>query len=369
MNKKISVFLTTAIVFFSGLDLFASALTPEASKAAQALIQELRSQKTPDDVIRQQLEKQFGKGAGEELNSAPTRDEDLPPPAHAETDPAAAQAAAAPDRDIDFAGRESLNGINPEPGTVYIPATQEQVGQFADFFQRNPNVGLELDVNGAGPFLLKKSDLPDGLRVLRITNKTKNLTHIGTAFLAECDNLIRLDLSGLSNVIKINEFFLYKCTGLTQLDLSPLSKVTEIAADFLSGCTGLPQLDLRPLSKVTEIGGSFLSGCTGLPQLDLSPLSKVTEIGGNFLSGCTGLTQLDLTPLSKVTQIGNNFLTGCRGLTLLNLSGLSKVTLIGNNFLYITNLNYDMLILPLDLRADSALLAAIVNRFPGQQGG
>ena len=159
------------------------------------------------------------------------------------------------------------------------------------------------------------------------------VTHVGYHFLAHCNSLTSVNLSGLSNVTQVDGGFFWNCSSLSTLDLSPLSKVTSIYYNFLAGCTSLINIDLSPLNNVTQVGAGFLTGCSNLTTLDLSPLSKVTSIDDSFLYSCTSLTNIDLSPLSNVTQVGTSFLANCSSLSTLDLSPLSKVTSINNNFL------------------------------------
>ena len=121
--------------------------------------------------------------------------------------------------------------------------------------------------------------------------------------------------------------------GIT-LHLPALPCVTTIGDWFLANCETLSQVDLTGLQSVTTIDDNFLSNCTVLSKVDLTGLQAVTTIGDNFLSGCTSVSKVDITGLHSVTTIGHGFLSSCETLSKVDLGGLQSVTTIGDWFLY-----------------------------------
>lgn len=270
MIKKISLFLTAASIFSSGLDLFASATATETYI-------DFRDQQTLTDALKEQGD---------------LRDKN-----------------------------------------IYIRCSTEQAKELGSIISIPENVGLEIDIAGIEELNLGKKDIPAWVKRLRITNKDQRVTKIGDNFLKDCDELIDLDLVGLnnvteikdnflmdcgklinlalmSNVNKIGNNFIVECHELEKLDLEGLRNVTELGDYFLSGAEALEELDLEGLRNVTRIGKRFLASCENLQNLNLTPLNNVTELGGYFLSGAEALQNLDLTPLEKVARVGDGFLEG-----------------------------------------------------------
>eukprot|EP01060_Flectonema_neradi_P010017 TRINITY_DN1715_c0_g2_i2.p1 TRINITY_DN1715_c0_g2~~TRINITY_DN1715_c0_g2_i2.p1 ORF type:complete len:1161 (+),score=211.39 TRINITY_DN1715_c0_g2_i2:47-3529(+) len=179
-----------------------------------------------------------------------------------------------------------------------------------------------------------KDILPTAIQHLTITSeKISKVTYIDDDFLRDCDSLVTLDITQLTDVARVGRRFLKGCSALKKVDLSPLSKVTRIHREFLEGCSGLETVDLSPLKNVTEVVNEFLCDCSSLQKVDLTPLKNATQIGERFLDGCSAITHLDLSPLSNVTDIGKQFLGGCKLLATLDLSPLSNTTKIGSKFL------------------------------------
>lgn len=96
---------------------------------------------------------------------------------------------------------------------------------------------LSITING-------QSVVKNTIKEIYFGESYNGVSNIGDAFLAVCDSLTSIDLSGLSNVTNIGEGFLYDCPDLTSIDLSPLSNVTSIGAEFLYFCVGLTTLTM-----------------------------------------------------------------------------------------------------------------------------
>ena len=83
------------------------------------------------------------------------------------------------------------------------------------------------------------------------------VTSIGSYFLAFCNELNDLDLSGLNNINFINYGFLYGCCSLQSLDLYSLTNISEICGAFLQGCDSLLELIVPNKSPETFTVNSF----------------------------------------------------------------------------------------------------------------
>lgn len=172
------------------------------------------------------------------------------------------------------------------------------------------NVGLELDIKDSPELKLDIDDLPNWVKRLRITNNDNSVERIWHDFLTGYRCLQELDLTYFANVKMIGWNFLSGCSGLTSLHLPPLVNITTIGPNFLFCCSELTSLDLTIFRNVKVIGPYFLSGCSGLTGLDLTTFNKVTKVRSHFLSECSGLTGLDLTSFEQARFIGEYFLYG-----------------------------------------------------------
>lgn len=177
-----------------------------------------------------------------------------------------------------------------------------------------------------------------------------NIDTIDNEFFNSCDNLLKIDLSGIKNIKTIRNWFLKDCTNLENIILPNLQQVESISSMFmknaainkdidtidLSSMTNVKTLDAEFLnnvkfkniilpqqSKIEIVPYGFLINCVNIKTLDLSLLSNCTSIGNAFLSGATSLESIDLTPLSNVQNIGSGFLAST-GLRVLDLQPLEK---------------------------------------------
>jgi hypothetical protein len=150
-------------------------------------------------------------------------------------------------------------------------------------------------------------------------------------FFSDCNELIDIDLSGLSNVTLIENGFLLECLNLTNINISQFKNVTKIGDWFLAGCRRLNNIDLSVFSNVKQIGKGFLAGCRGLTNIDLSGLSNVTQIEDDFLSDCVSLTNIDIFPLKNVTEIGAEFLNNCQSLQKIKILPHQQPILLKHN--------------------------------------
>lgn len=207
----------------------------------------------------------------------------------------------------------------------------------------------------------------------------KNVTSIGTNFLASDEGIEYLNFSPMSKLASVDQYFLYNCKNLTGVNMGAIpstvigqynnqfatddenSKMYIIGIDLIaigdaSGYdTRFPVSQANPYRKLKVKASDNYIVYDGVgydikDNLDLDnafcgdlffeiPLEEGAhkEIGNALV--ITELTKSRITSLniSKIkegkTTIGDNFLKGCSGLKEISFSGLSKITKIGDNFL------------------------------------
>ncbi len=120
------------------------------------------------------------------------------------------------------------------------------------------NVKRNFTSMGDGDFLrdfqtLKKVDLT-GLRLVKKT---------GFCFLSG-SSVVEIDLSPLYNCESINECFLYEAKNLQKVELSYFKKVRGIAGSFMKGCDQVTKLDFSGMTSLQSISGFELLFTDGI---------------------------------------------------------------------------------------------------------
>ena len=117
--------------------------------------------------------------------------------------------------------------------------------------------------------------------------------------MAECSDLLSVNLAGLYAVTAVGGNFLAMRPNVAGVDLSPLMHVQSVQSGFCAGNTSVASVDLRPMVALRHIGDTFLFGCTRLTAVDLSQCDEVETIGGKFLCNLFSLEALDLSGLGR----------------------------------------------------------------------
>lgn len=140
------------------------------------------------------------------------------------------------------------------------------------------------------------------------------------SFLLYCENLKRVDLSGLdtSNVTDMSRFLAY-CRSLESVDLSVLDTSKVINMDyFADGTTSLKSINLSNFDTSNSITvGAFLRDACVLESVDLTSFntSKVINIS-EFFNRCYKLRTADMTSfdLTNLVYNVNKTFAACREL-------------------------------------------------------
>lgn len=169
-------------------------------------------------------------------------------------------------------------------------------------------------------------------------NGLTRVTSIGNDFLLDCQNLLSVKGYDFSRLVEVGDRFLYGCKRLISLDLHTMTNIEKVGENFLCALIECQTLVLPKKTKITKHRFSMLCNCASLQEIDLSFLSGVKRIQGNFLMHCFGLTKIDLTPLANVKSIGNYFMYGCTRVTSIDCTPFSNVVEIEQSFLGHTGL-------------------------------
>eukprot|EP00759_Apiculatamorpha_spiralis_P049326 PhF_6_TR44226/c0_g2_i10/m.67966 len=160
------------------------------------------------------------------------------------------------------------------------------------------------------------------------------LNLIPYSFGRNCSPLTTLNASGgLPNVTEIEANFLAGCNALRVINLSGLNRVTSVGPSFLGECKSLQSIDLSPLKNLTRLDNFFWGRCESLKSLDISCLESVTSIGNEFLFQAWSLESIKLSGLTRLCSIGESFLLQCK-VSCLDFQGVTGVVIIGDEFLY-----------------------------------
>lgn len=110
-------------------------------------------------------------------------------------------------------------------------------------------------VLGDGPFIdgdrliMKKDDLPNGLRHLVLSDPRHLVKVIHGAFLADHETLTTFDPLGLDQVRAIEPYFLFNCRGLTKVKIDRLLNLKMINVFFLGFCEAFPPEELEKIKS------------------------------------------------------------------------------------------------------------------------
>ena len=213
--------------------------------------------------------------------------------------------------------------------------------QLTSLLKANKNHQVVLEIGTAfiknGRLNIEKTDLPQNISHLALTNTTSCATSIGDRFLSSnTTNLKSFNTAGLTNVTSIGDFFLLNTKQLTSFDTCGLTSVTSIGDLFLLNAKNLISFDTYGLTNVISIGNDFIYDAEQLTSFDTCGLTSVTSIGNNFLYCATSLKSFNTARLTNVRFIENSFLHGATSLKSFNTTGLINVRFIKDNFLFNT---------------------------------
>ena len=150
--------------------------------------------------------------------------------------------------------------------------------------------------------------------------------HIGSKFMARCEKLTRVDLSGLRHVNIIEDGFLIGSgsfsRGLTIVNVAAMHSLTRIGENFLfasavvdfmtreDGVASLaPPLPAASSALLTAVGKGFLEICDCLVGVDLRGWTSLCSIPQHCCLGCQNLAWVQLPP--SVTSIGLKAFASC----------------------------------------------------------
>ncbi|MBA4118227.1 MAG: hypothetical protein C0514_04950 [Candidatus Puniceispirillum sp.] len=159
-----------------------------------------------------------------------------------------------------------------------------------------------------GVLSLSKSDIPDTLHHLILSDPYDWATRIDNRFLACANGIVTLQAKHFGNVGSIGINFLFGSKALTKCDVRGFAQVTQVESAFLMCCPSLPNFDTRGFASLIHVGGGFLMRDERLSHFDGRGLSKVESIYHGFLMKCVSLKTFDLTPLVQLKALGKNFL-------------------------------------------------------------
>jgi hypothetical protein len=181
---------------------------------------------------------------------------------------------------------------------------------------------------------------------------------VGRRVLSGCENLVRVDFSGMRAMKSLSEKVLMRCRSLREIDLSCMPEITSIRNHCFGKCTSLRKVSLRGLSKLLTIGVCFCSGNVGLVEADFTGCTSLYSIGSNFCDRAFSLRVMDLSDspllsyisnffcfscrsleavifapwLPRLKTIGTDFCVGCRRLVCLDFNALASVYVVGHSF-------------------------------------
>lgn len=163
---------------------------------------------------------------------------------------------------------ETTNGI-----IIYFNSINTPINNFCN---RND----EIIIN---KYTFNKSEI----KIISFGNSYYNTTSIPENFLfTKWNNLINVNLQGLSNVTECKNYFITSI--METLDLSPLSNITYIPQVF---CTGLKYLDLSVFSNIQRIDTNQHNN-NNIKKLNLKNLKNLRYISTFFYYNCPNLKEI-----------------------------------------------------------------------------
>ena len=155
------------------------------------------------------------------------------------------------------------------------------------------------------------------------------LKRIGTAALADCEQLTSIDLPAALETI--GDYAFAHCTALTAITIP--ASVMQVGCGAFMRCSALKSFAVAPSGQLRELGDVALMDCPVLTSVDLG--RSIKRIGIRALTG-TGLQSLDLNTSTALEEVGDAALT-LTPVTTVKLP--ANVNMLGEGaFLYDTGL-------------------------------
>ncbi len=114
---------------------------------------------------------------------------------------------------------------------------------------------------------------------------SNKLAELSPAVFYDCEELISLDLSAVTNVVVslLPSSFCYGCEKLTSIDLS--TRMTKISESAFEGCASLENVNFLQNSSITEIANRAFANCTKLDNIVIP--ESIVSYGTAVFAGCS----------------------------------------------------------------------------------